>query len=107
MTRSKEIVRALRAVKPILQTAEEAARNGAPLKHEFICNALHQVGESGVPVGAALVLIEDRIRPYATLNSWVARNVPGVTHQTLCHVDMQVYRHRWINELIREHSAKQ
>lgn len=105
MSRNKQIAQAFKSVKPHLQTAEESQRDNFE-KHEFICNALEKVSQLGVQVDAATDLIQQRIAPHRTLNAWVVHNVLGGDWNLCGRPAMQDYRHRWVDELIREFSAK-
>lgn len=104
---SRAIVQALKAAKPLLATAADIRPGTILVKHEFICNALSQAGERGVK-GAddAIAVIEARIYPHSTLNAWVVHTVLGGDWNRCGSHAMQDYRHRWVNELIREFSAK-
>lgn len=106
MNQNKEIALAFRTVKGLLATPADILPGKSLAKHEFICNALGQAGDMGVTVGAAIDVIQKRIAPHGTLNAWVVHNVLGGDWNKCGSHAMQEYRHRWVDELIREFSAK-
>ena len=105
MSKNKEIVRILKAAKPLLATGDDVrfCRRSLNRKHEFICHALDEAGGEDNP---ASEIIQERIAPHGTLNAWVVHNVLGGNWNLVGERDMQEYRHRWLDELIREFSAK-
>lgn len=56
-------------------------------------------------------VIMNRIRPYATVSEWLymEKNIP-VNHgydADMCNTELLAYRHRWIDDMIREFSVCQ
>lgn len=69
----------------------------------YICDAvLHASVRNGLPGKGQQIRIEisAAIYPYATLSEWLSR-VHGVPLTELNYINMQEYRRRWLDELIR------
>ena len=107
----KEIAQAFRNAVPRLYRTD-AEKRRCPARrcgNEFICHAIFDGNNTGTyeskaitTVGAAARrVIEKRIRPYGTINSWLRHQ--GVE---IWNGDIQVYRHAWLQQLIQEFDNK-
>lgn len=105
MSNRKQIARAFRLAKErILLPNDPLMEDG---KHEFICNAIDALCQDGkIPDKDAANIVQHRIWPHTTLNSWVVHNVLGGDWSNCRYRNMQEYRHRWLDELIREFSTE-
>lgn len=104
----KQICQAFKDAVPLLARSEEditwySCSRGGPNKEEFICLALSPSVISAAS-NAARQVITDRIGHTGSLKAWVS-------DQGLCDysritvLDMQTYRHRWLQALIEEFSG--
>jgi hypothetical protein len=77
-------------------------------KHRYICHAIEYAAKyhgMNLSYGRERLLstISERLQGHATLEFWLNRNGVSVSDQTPAL--MQDYRHRWLQELIKEFSA--
>jgi hypothetical protein len=89
------------------------ARNAADLDNyqqpneEFICCSLDRASLEGhisaKSLEASQALVMDRISPYVTACQWLAGTLK-VDMMKLDEDDVQEWRHRWLDELIKEFS---
>lgn len=82
----------------------------------YICHAIEDTAPDLVfrsrrfaPYNRAKKIIQQRIHPEMSLDDWVRKNVKGSwrtlnKHNSL--EQMQAYRHRWLDALIKEYEAK-
>lgn len=84
----------------------------------YICHAINTAAYKNgfhdedswqyAPYKRAKRIIQQRIDPYHELGDWVRKNVKG-SYKTLnkinAHEQMQAYRHRWLDALIKEFEA--
>ena len=83
-------------------------------KSSYICHAISDVGyiygrHYHTPYERAKCFIQFSIAPHYDLEDWVRANVKGA-HKVLNKAggteQMQAYRHRWLDALIKEFEAK-
>jgi hypothetical protein len=95
------ILDALLAAKPFLATTLPCC------KERYICTAISTASECGYSDAAgarlARAMIEERIAPLYTIESWLSINVPDAYDARYKNV-VQQYRHRWLDALIEEFS---
>lgn len=78
----------------------------------FICHAIqdgnqlnHWPGTSDAAM-KAISIIEHRLHPYTTVDTWVGANIPGADKyaKNIPREEIQAFRHRWLDSLIKEFS---
>lgn len=101
----KSIAKALRAAKKNLRTGQPTVRLSAKMNH--ICFALDEAASNDQcsydDAELARQLIMSRLHPWHTVKQWLDREV-GVPPEHLTNEQVQVYRHRWVDSLIKEFS---
>lgn len=90
------IVGALTACKPYLAKTERDIRDGS--KRMFICHALNHSWHSGADLAKKVIMT--RLAGNPTVGQWLHRRGLVGTR-----VEIQQYRHRWVDALIQEFSA--
>lgn len=105
MATHKEIAEAFNAAKDITAlngagcSSGEWQGLGASGRHEFICHALDKVGTPGAK--EAQGIIRDRFG-LGTIYGWL-RNY-GISTSLLTDDNVQAYKHRWLDSVIKEFS---
>jgi len=96
------IAAALRASKKFLaRNADEIHDCWSSNRYEYICHALERVSlDRGFAVWEACRLIHRRLYPESTVDEWLSNH--GVLIEDLNEDDVQAYRHRWVDALIKE-----
>jgi len=100
MSTNKEIAEAFKRAVPIL------ARNESECSwlnwNEYICHSL----ELSTPLAGAMAarnVIHTRLNGPGSVVTWLLKQ--GIPAEDLTKDNVQAYRHRWLQELIREFSA--
>jgi len=110
---NKDIAKAFRNAIPRLAKTRESIGLRATRQHEFICHAIHagnlydyaditDITKAGF---AARKVIQDRIAPEITLDSWL-RRFCGIDFEYSTPNAMQEHRHAWLQKLIKEFETK-
>src|SRR6478735_8201787 len=112
-TQKANVVNALHRCKPFL------AKKRKSNKETYICYAVSNgcpksfwslpvKEQDNIDEGVDLIvdIIMERLAPCYNVNEWLCNNVPEYYNLTLNQQQdaAQVYRHRWVDELIREFS---
>ena len=117
----------MKKVSAVFKQAKTRLWDGQPNwvdKSMYICHAIEDVAPElslrplqsqryydrrYAPYNRAKKIIQQRIHPEMALEDWVLKNVKG-SWRTLNRSDsckqMQAYRHRWLDALIKEYEAK-
>lgn len=113
-TTTSNLVTALKETKRYLGT-ESRVESG---KSRFICHAADRILLPFRYVIAVQRLVQSRLGNCTTVESWLACNVKGLnlnhlgvlsytdTWQPVDPVEVQAYRHRWLDSLIEEFSSE-
>lgn len=112
MSKRKNIRRALVAAKKYLSKAGNAgldlSKTGGSTKTPYICYAIGKAFHNGAieleEYEAARKMIENRIYPFLNVYYWLEWNVDSDTVRQASAKDIQQYRHRWLDAMIKEFS---
>lgn len=75
-----------------------------PRKTSYVCFAISRnICRTNKAQVAARKVIMQRLNGYGDVQDWLENR--GVHHSMFTHVNLQEYRHRWLQELIKEFSA--
>ena len=80
---------------------------------QFICEALIEAASDAKKISALVVSqelrkeIRDKLHPASIVEGWLrSKKLIPKNPSTWNRTDIQTYRHRWLDELIREYEAK-
>ena len=96
----KQIAKAFKAAKPYLKTYNTPV---GVERTSFICFALEYSKTPCYVVDAAARVIMDRLHPNSTVYGWLLHQAKIPKHD-LTPENVQAYRHRWLDSLIKEFS---
>ena len=102
--KQKDIGKAFKNAKGLLFDGHSGGEN------TFMCHAIRDGSTDWMwPTDAvmrAISIIEHRLHPHTTVETWVGVNIPGADKdaRNIPRKEIQAFRHRWLDSLIKEFS---